>query len=53
MAPPFAELPDDLARELLSLAREISADWQSKGRAPELAIDAAGPHARIEIRARA
>lgn len=51
-APPFAELPDDLALELLGLAREIAADWRSKGRASELAIDAAGPHARIEIRAR-
>jgi hypothetical protein len=51
-APPFLELPDDLAAELLALAREIAADWQSKGRASQLAIDSAGPHARIEIRAR-
>jgi len=51
-APPFAALPDDLARELLAHAREIAADWLSRGRAPELSIDATGPHARIEIRAR-
>jgi hypothetical protein len=51
-APPFSELPDDLATELLALAREIAAEWRREGRACELAIDAAGPHARIEIRAR-
>jgi len=51
-APPFTELPDDLAAELLALAREIAADWLRGGRASELAIDSAGPHARIEIRAR-
>ena len=51
-APPFAELPDDLAVELLALAREIAADWHRRGRAAELAIDASAPHARIEIRAR-
>jgi len=51
-APPFPALPDDLAAELLALAREIAADWLRQGRPSELAIDAAGPHARIEIRAR-
>jgi hypothetical protein len=51
-APPFLELPEDLAAELLALAREIASDWQRQGRASELAIDSAGPHARIEIRAR-
>ena len=51
-APPFLELPEDLAAELLALAREIAADWHRQGRASELAIDTAGPHARIEIRAR-
>jgi len=51
-APPFTELADDLANELLSLAREIAADWLRTGRASELTIDSAGPHARIEIRAR-
>lgn len=51
-APPFLELPDDLAAELLALAREIAADWRRQGRASRLAIDSAGPHARIEIRAR-
>jgi hypothetical protein len=50
-APPFLELPDDLAAELLALAREIAAGWQGQGRAAQLAIDSAGPHARIEIRA--
>jgi hypothetical protein len=48
-APPFPELPDDLAAELLALAREITADWRARGRAPRLTIDAAGPHAQIEI----
>jgi hypothetical protein len=51
-APPFTELADDLASELLSLARAIAADWLRAGRASELTIDSAGPHARIEIRAR-
>jgi hypothetical protein len=51
-APPFLELPDDLAAELLALAREIAAGWRSEGRASQLAIDNAGPHARIEVRAR-
>jgi hypothetical protein len=51
-APPFLELPDDLAAELLALAREIAADWQRAGRASRLAIDSTGPHARIEICAR-
>jgi hypothetical protein len=51
-APPFLELPDDLAAELLALAREIAADWLRRGMAPELVIDAVAPHARIEIRAR-
>ena len=51
-APPFLELPDDLAAELLALAREIAADWQRAGRASRLAIDNTGPHARIEICAR-
>jgi hypothetical protein len=52
-AAPFPELPDDLAAELLGLARTIAADWQKSGRASELTIDSAGPHAQIEIRARA
>jgi hypothetical protein len=51
-APPFPELPDDLAAELLALARSIAADWLQSGRASELTIDSAGPHATIEIRAR-
>ncbi len=51
-APPFLELPNDLALELLSLAREVAADWLRRGQAAELAIDTAAPHARIEIRAR-
>jgi hypothetical protein len=50
--PPFLELPEDLAAELLALAREIAADWQRAGRASQLAIDSSGPHARIELRAR-
>ena len=52
-AQPFPELPDDLAAELLGLAREIAAGWLRSGRASELTIDSAGPHAQIEIRARA
>jgi hypothetical protein len=51
-APPFLELPDELAAELLALAREIAADWRSRGRDCQLSIDSAGPHARIEILAR-
>jgi hypothetical protein len=51
-APPFLELPDDLAAELLGLAREIAADWRSRGCDSRLSIDSAGPHARIEIHAR-
>ena len=51
-APPFLELPDDLASELLGLAREIAAAWLREGRASGLAIDSASPHATIEIRAR-
>ena len=52
-APPFPELPDALAAELLGLARTIAAEWLRAGRASELTIDSAGPHSTIEIRARA
>jgi hypothetical protein len=51
-APPLPELPDDLALELLTLAREIAANWLRAGRAAELVIDSTGPHTRIEIRVR-
>jgi hypothetical protein len=51
-APPLPDLPDDLGAELLGLAREIAAGWLRAGRAAELVIDSAGPHATIEIRAR-
>ena len=51
-APRFAALPDDLALELLGLAREIAAAWLREGRAATLAFDSAAPHARVELRAR-
>ena len=51
-APPFAALPDDLAAELLALARELSARWLQEGRAPVVVLDPAAPHATLELRAR-
>jgi hypothetical protein len=51
-APPFAALPDDLALELLALAREMAARLEAAGRAPLLLLDPAAPAARIEVRAR-
>ena len=51
-APPFAALPDDLARELLALARELSARWLQEGRAPFVVLDPAAAHVTLELRAR-
>jgi hypothetical protein len=51
-APPFAALPDELATELLALARELSARWLAEGRAPLLVLDPAAVHATLELRAR-
>jgi hypothetical protein len=51
-APPFATLPDDLALELLALARELAARWSAEGRAPFVALEPDAPSARIELRAR-
>jgi hypothetical protein len=51
-APPFAALPDDLARELLALAKELAARWLDEGRAPLVVMDPAAPNAAIELRAR-
>jgi hypothetical protein len=51
-APPFAALPDDLAAELLALARELSLRWLQEGRAPVVVLDPAAPHATLELRAR-
>ena len=51
-APPFATLPDDLAAELLALARELSLRWIREGRAPVVVLDPAAPHATLELRAR-
>jgi hypothetical protein len=51
-APRFAALPDDLALELLALARELSARWIAEGRAPFVVLEPDAPSARIELRAR-
>ncbi len=51
-APPFAALPDDLATELLALARELSLRWLEAGRAPVVVLDPAAAHATLELRAR-
>jgi hypothetical protein len=51
-APPFATLADDLAAELLALARELSLRWIQEGRAPVVVLDPAAPHATLELRAR-
>jgi hypothetical protein len=51
-APPFAELPDDLALELLALARELAAAWLAEGRAPFVVLEPGAASARIEVRAR-
>ena len=51
-APRFAALPDDLALELLALARELSARWIAEGRAPFVVLEPDAASARIELRAR-
>jgi hypothetical protein len=51
-APPFAALPDDLALELLGLARELALRWQQEGRAPFVVLEPGAGSARIEVRAR-
>jgi hypothetical protein len=51
-APPFAALPDDLALELLALARELAERWLAEGRAPFILLEPGAAHARIEVRAR-
>jgi hypothetical protein len=51
-APPFAGLPDDLALELLALARELAARWLAEGRAPFVVLEPGAASARIEVRAR-
>jgi len=51
-APRFAELADDLALELLALARELAARWIAEGRAPFVALEPDAASARIELRAR-
>jgi hypothetical protein len=51
-APPFAALPDDLALELLALARELALRWQEEGRAPFVVLEPGAGSARIEVRAR-
>jgi hypothetical protein len=51
-APRFAALPDDLALELLALARELSARWIAEGRAPFVVLEPDAANARIELRAR-
>jgi hypothetical protein len=51
-APPFAALPDELALELLALARELAARWVAEGRAPFVVLEPDAATARIEVRAR-
>lgn len=51
-APPFAALPDELAAELLALARELSARWLQEGRAPVVVLDPAAASVTLELRAR-
>ena len=51
-APRFAALPDDLALELLALARELSARWIAEGRAPFVVLEPDAASACIELRAR-
>jgi hypothetical protein len=51
-APPFASLPDDLALELLALARELAASWVAEGREPFVVLEPGAASARIEVRAR-
>ena len=51
-APRFAALPDDLALELLALARELSARWIAEGRAPFVVLEPDAASTCIEIRAR-
>jgi hypothetical protein len=51
-APPFAALPDDLALELLALAREQAARWLAEGREPFVVLEPGAASARIEVRAR-
>jgi hypothetical protein len=51
-APPWSELPDPRALELLGLAREIAAEWQQAGRRAALLLDFGAPAARIEVRVR-
>jgi hypothetical protein len=51
-APPFAALPDDLALELLALARELAARWLAEGREPFVVLEPGAASTRIEVRAR-
>jgi hypothetical protein len=48
-APPFLEVPDDLALELLALARELAREAEGPC---GLLIDVNAPHARVELRTR-